>query len=189
MPTGQYTAADISDPNDFTDKYNTPLPPGHQAVYEQWARGNGQDPVKGKYDYDLQGAYLANSGSGGERGHFTDQFKKPNHTTFSDQSQYHGLDGYVGGTWGDPKPGQTQGTFTPSQTNLGFNSQDQLQSYFNRVEPATNLLPAQPPPTPTGKRGQYSYADLAGTPPVPPSPMNQLTNALGGILLPGQPKQ
>ncbi len=188
MPTGQYTAADVSD--DFTDKYNTPIPSGRQAAYEQWARANGQDPVKGKYDYDLQGAYLANSGSG-ERGHFTDQFKKPNHTTFSDQSQYHGLDGYTGGTWGDPKPGETQGTFQPSQTNLGFNSQDQLQSYFNKVEPGTRLLPAQPVPQPTGRRGQYTYADLAGNPaPVaPPSPMNQLTNALGNVLLPGQPKQ
>lgn len=111
MPIGQYTLADlVSDPLDFTDKYNTPISAAQFAAYQAWARANGQDPVKGKYDYDLQGAFLAGSKTGA-RGHLTDQFKKPNHPTFSNESQYNGIDGYVGGQW-------TPQGYAPSVTNI-----------------------------------------------------------------------
>ncbi len=46
-------------------------------------------------DYDLRGAYAAGQTRDG-RGHMTDQFKKPNHPTFSNESQYaeHGTPGH-----------------------------------------------------------------------------------------------
>jgi hypothetical protein len=124
---------DVNEPLlDFTQQYNTPLPAKQQAAYEAWARQNGQDPVKGRYDYDLQGAFAADSGKSGS-GHFTDQFKKPNHPTFSDESQYHGVDGYEGGKW-------TDAGYQPSVTNLTFRTPAQLQQYFQQVEPDTKLL-------------------------------------------------
>lgn len=172
MPTGAYTPADIvPDPLDFTAKYNTPLPAGQQAAYIQWAKKIGQDPVKGRYDYDLQGAFL-NGASAAGNGHLTDQFKKPNHPTFSDQSQYSGLDGYTGGTWADPVPGVSPGTYQPSQTNLAFRNPAQLQKYFAQTEPDTKLLPALPVPKPTGKGGHYTIGDLMAAPasPQPISP-------------------
>jgi hypothetical protein len=135
MPTGSYTTADIdqtADPLDFTDRYNTMLPASMLWDYIKWARLIGQDPVKGRYDYDLQGAFM-NRVQADARGHLTDRYKKPNHPTFSDQSMYNGMDGYTGGSW-------TDAGYRPSQTNLTFRTPDQLKSYFLRVEPDTPLL-------------------------------------------------
>ena len=142
------------DPLDFTNKYNTPLPPGSEGAYAVWAKRMGQDPVKGKYDYDLQGAFLQGSGPAAS-GHFTDAFKKPNHPTFSSESQYNGVDGYVGGKWTDKG-------YRPSVTNVQFHTQPGLASYFKTTEPGTALLPPAPTPTPTGANGNYRISDLTG---------------------------
>ncbi len=69
-----------------------------------------------------------------DRGHTTDKFKKPNHPTFSDESQYSGQNGNVGGHWGD------DGTFTPSNTNLTQHTSAELQQYFKQNEPDTKLV-------------------------------------------------
>jgi hypothetical protein len=129
-----------SDPLDFTSKYNTPLPADKQAAYAKWAKKLGQDPDKGRYDYDLQGAFLAGLAPDG-RGHLDDQFKKPNEPTFSDQSQYHGVDGYTGGTWINAPGGRSGQFYQPSATNLKFQGQQELQNYFTAQEPDYRLLP------------------------------------------------
>jgi hypothetical protein len=65
------------------DDYNTAVP--DEAAFQQWKAANAPDDSG--IDYDLRGAYLANM-QRAENGHMGDQFKKPNHPTFSDQSQY-----------------------------------------------------------------------------------------------------
>lgn len=146
------------DQNDFTDRYNTPIPAEKKQAYQAWAKANGQDPVKGRYDYDLQGAFLGGAGQAGN-GHFPDTYKKPNHTTFSDQSQYHGIDGYTGGTWVPQQGGKW--SFRPTQTNLAFTSAPDLQQYMKTVEQGkVNVAPARQLPAPTGQGGGYTIADL-----------------------------
>lgn len=156
-----------SDPLDFTDKYNTPIPPEKQAQFDQWAntrkQATGRDPRNDRYDYDVNGFFLSGAATD-PRGHGSDQFKKPNHPTFSDESQYNGVDSYVGGKW-------TDAGYQPSVTNLQFRSQPGLQQYFNAVEPETKLLPAQPVPAPTGRSGQYRISDLTNQPAPAPVPM------------------
>ena len=105
--------------------------------YNQWlineTKTQGRDVWKDMYDYDLKGYFLSgewqNRGAGG---HGIDKFKKPNHPTFSNESMYHGVDGYEGGTWGD-------GTYSPSKTNLKFFKKDQLENYFKEREPDVML--------------------------------------------------
>ena len=154
-----------SDPLDFSNKYNTPIPPEKQKLFDQWAvaqkQKTGKDPRGDRYDYDVNGDWLSGSATD-SRGHGSDQFKKPNHPTFSDQSQYNGLDGYVGGSWVDPSTGSPNGAYKPSQTNIQFHGQDGLQDYFKKVEPGTALLPPEPVPTPTGSGGIYTIKDLTG---------------------------
>lgn len=120
-------------------KYNTKLNPQEELLFQGWKQKNA--PNDSGEDYDLRGAYKADlSGKlkRDSRGHTTDQFKKPNHPTFSDQSQYHGKDGFVGGKWGDDN------SFTPSATNLKMKSPQQLQEYFKAQEPQSKLnLPQQ----------------------------------------------
>ena len=97
------------------------------------------------YDYDMQGWYKANPNADPDADgiHYPDTFKKPNHPTFSNQSQYHGIDGNQGGQWQQQQNGSY--TFQPGTTNLkNFQPQD-LQDYFNKVEPNNTLqLPSLP---------------------------------------------
>lgn len=71
-------------------RWNTPLPQNQVQPFQQWQMQNAPmgDIIQGDgADYDYQGAFLAglqrNLASGQ---HFTDQFKKPNHPTFSNES-------------------------------------------------------------------------------------------------------
>ena len=116
--------------------YDTPLSPADEAAYVKWAIANGR--TNDTEDYDMRGAFKAGTGASGN-GHFTDQFKKPWHPTFSDQSQYHGVDGNQGGTWTPLSDGRY--AFTPGPTNMKNWPVAALQAYWDKVEaPAGNVL-------------------------------------------------
>lgn len=66
--------------------FNTPLPAARQIEYSNWKTANA--PNDSGYDYDLVGAFLAGVTRDPATGHMPDTFKKPNHPTFSNQSQY-----------------------------------------------------------------------------------------------------
>lgn len=116
---------------DYTEKYNTKLSPQEEAAYQQWATENNRS--KDDYDYDMRGAWKAGIASD-PRGHFPDTYKKPNHPTFSDQSQYNGVDGYVGGHWSEDGK-----EYVPSHTNIEMYGQPGLERYFKEREPNTKL--------------------------------------------------
>jgi hypothetical protein len=143
---GSLNTFPVKDQLDFSDQYNTPIPPEKMQAFNQWRAAQqaktGKDPIHDRYDYDVNGFFLSGGGTD-ERGHATDQFKKPNHPTFSNESIYHGKDGNIGGAW------STQGGknfYTPSSTNLRFRNQSQLQNYFDTSEPDVNLMPSYPSP-------------------------------------------
>jgi hypothetical protein len=119
----------MADHMDFTDKYNTQLSPQEESDYQTWASQNNRE--KDTYDYDMRGAWKEGL-TGGEdpRGHFPDTYKKPNHPTFSDESKYHGVDGYYGGTW---TTSMGKDVFTPGPTNLYGN--EDLKRYMSVAEP------------------------------------------------------
>ena len=119
---------------DMTNQYNTQLTPDEEAKFQSWVKANGRE--NDFVDYDMRGAWKAGAGQAAN-GHFPDTYKKPNHPTFSDQSQYNGKDGYVGGKWtGD----DTSATFTPSESNLKNMPPADLQKYFNEREPNSKLM-------------------------------------------------
>ncbi len=135
MPNG----APGNDPLDFTERYNTQLSPQDEAAFQSWtqqqSKAVGRDVSGDTYDYDLRGWWQANPNASLSGGHLTDQFKKPNHPTFSDQSQYHGVDGMQGGQWQQQSDGSY--AFTPGATNVF--SVPELQDYFARVEKGNTL--------------------------------------------------
>lgn len=67
------------------NEYNTDLG-GDEDKFQAWKAENA--PKDSGYDYDLRGAYKAGVKADPESGHWPDTFKKPNHPTFSNQSQY-----------------------------------------------------------------------------------------------------
>lgn len=92
--------------------YETKLTPEEESGFQAWKSTNA--PNDSGADYDLRGAFKAGI-SPAENGHWPDTFKKPDHPTFSDESQYAvGADAAKAGHWdGDtfiPPPGETKET-------------------------------------------------------------------------------
>lgn len=123
---------------DLTSQFNTALSPADEAKFQSWAKALG--PQGNTYDYDLRGAFKAGAGQAAN-GHFPDTFKKPNHPTFSDQSQYSSQE-TPGGHW-EQQPDKTW-TFTASPYQLQHHDPEDLQRYFQKVEPHNKLI-VQPP--------------------------------------------
>ena len=124
---------------DLTNQYNTKLSPTDEATFQQWSTANPR--LSNTYDYDARGFWKAGAGTS-NNGHGSDQWKKPNHPTFSTGSQYNGIDGNQGGTWGKQPNGSW--TFAPGKTNMQNYSEDDLKDYFDKVEPSNKLLLPQP---------------------------------------------
>ncbi len=122
---------------DLTDQYNTQLPPLLESQFQSWLRQSGKQ--LDLYDYDLRGAWLKGEVGRGDD-HMPDTWKKPNHPTFSDQSQYSG-EKTPGGKWEQSPDGAW--SFTPSEYNLKQHSIDEMQEYWQRAEPPQNKLQIQ----------------------------------------------
>jgi len=124
----------LKDPYDFSDRYNTRL---SAAEEKRFLKSSMASDV---YDYDSRGEWKAIEDGElprrkpGEHG--TDKYKKPNHPTFSDESIYHGRDGYEGGHWEKGDDGKTR--FRVGKTNMM--SKAALRGYMEQREPDVELI-------------------------------------------------
>lgn len=118
----------------MTDVYDTYLTPEQEQDYQSKF---GDDASR---DYDMRGYYADNPGvsPNTDGQHYTDQYKKPWHPTFSDESMYNGVAGNRGGSWGTDADGKD--TFTPGATNLQLHGVLGLQDYFDKNEPNITLM-------------------------------------------------
>jgi hypothetical protein len=91
-------------------KYETKLTPQQEQAFQQWKQTNA--PNDSGQDYDFRGAFIAGVAPDAN-GHWPDTFKKPNHPTFSDQSQYAKDRPDLAGSW----KGEL---FVPPQTTDGL---------------------------------------------------------------------
>jgi len=88
----------------YNDRYNTPLNKKEQKAFDEWvaeeSKRRGRNILMDKGAYDVQGFWKSGDYKNmDEDNHGTDTWKKPNHPTFSNQSKYHGVDGFYGGNW------------------------------------------------------------------------------------------
>jgi len=153
------------------DPYTTKLTPDEQVRFKQWVAEQsikrGRNVAQDSADYDLQGQFKANPGA--DVGHMPDTFKKPNHPTFSDESQYSGAPGaYKGGHW----EGQS---FAPSVDMLKNGHEPlALKQYMDEAEPNVTLkLPPEAPELgmmPTEPDADYMALPPAAAPKVAPLP-------------------
>lgn len=79
-------AAQAPAPAAALPSFDTPLPPDQETAFQAWKAQNA--PNDSGQDYDLRGAFKAGVGPDLTTGHWPDTFKKPNHPTFSVESQY-----------------------------------------------------------------------------------------------------
>jgi len=165
-----------ADPRDFTERYNTQLSPEDEQKFNLWAQANNR--VKDSYDYDMRGAYqelMSGQTQQADNGHFTDKFKKPNHPTFSNESQYNGVDGFSGGQWVETPKGTS---FAPGQSQSKLWPADELGQYFKQTEPDITLM--QP-----DRMDRIANGSVLPTPPMP-----AITTARAGAfdhLIPKEP--
>ena len=101
----------------FRDKYNTQLKPGEKRRFNRWvakeSKRQGRDILMDMGAYDVQGFWKSGDYKRMDQdNHGSDTWKKPNHPTFSNQSKYHGADGWYGGNWTE------DGGYQPSKQTL-----------------------------------------------------------------------
>jgi len=73
------------------NEYRTPMNPQQEASYQMYRSNLGDQGNDTNYDlrgYWLNNVYMKNNGEHIKGEHFDDMYKKPNHPTFSDESQY-----------------------------------------------------------------------------------------------------
>ena len=135
----------MADPLDFTDRYNTPLDPQNEVLYQAWLRDQsqaaGRDMSNDAYNYDMRGAFLGGAGRA-DNNHWPDTFKKPNHPSFSSQSMYHGADGHMGGQWGG-QDGIWRGTWIKIWPVTATDTQPDAPLCLYRLTPPLTPLRAQ----------------------------------------------
>lgn len=123
-------------PRDLRDKFNTALSPQEEAQFQAWAKKTGRE--SDTYDYDLRGAWKADA-KAATNGHLPDTWKKPNHPTFSVESQYSGpASGLIGGQWVDK--GKGRWAFKASEYNAQNMTPEELRKYFAEREPDSELV-------------------------------------------------
>lgn len=103
--------------------------------FEQW-RSQLPQNLQGAQDYDLRGAYAAHLAPA-PNGHLPDDYKLPNHMTFSDDSRYSNQQ-HQGGQWRQAPNGQW--VFWASPYNMAMHSAGTLSDYFKQYEPGSTLV-------------------------------------------------
>lgn len=143
---------------DLTNQFNTALSSPQESQFEAWQQ-KLPARLRSARDYDLRGAWKAGAQEAAN-GHLTDEFKKPNHPTFSSESIYSGKNGEQGGQWSKDKADKW--IFKPGASNLKNYGQQGLEDYFKRSEPDSILDMGKPPAE------LASLYDLMNHPPGPP---------------------
>ena len=113
----------------YRDRFNTSLNKEEEKLFNEWgtkeSERQGRDIMMDKGAYDIQGFWKSGDYKKMDQdNHGTDTWKKPNHPTFSNQSKYHGIDGFYGGNWnpdGGYQPSkQTASSYGPSYYSRMF---------------------------------------------------------------------
>lgn len=122
------------DQRDFSGQFNTSLDEYEEAHFQQ----EMGDRAKDVYDFDIRGQWKAGIVQGAANGHIgDDRFKKPNHPTYSEESQYAGEHG-KGGKW-EYRDGEPV-AFHASTANLVHTDAEDLKRYFDANEPGVKLI-------------------------------------------------
>jgi hypothetical protein len=175
-------------------KYETKLLPSEEPAFQAWKQKYA--PNDSGVDYDLRGAFKAGVTPDPATGHMPDTFKKPNHPTFSVESQYAkdrpDLAGYwQGNTYVAPKGkppstgAQLASTVRPNESAPGSAFEPtpgEQQFLVGGAEPAAPAAaaPAAAPATAIATGPTTTASARAATPPKPVGTLGeQIIKAMG----------
>jgi hypothetical protein len=115
----------------YLDKFNTPLTDKEKKEFDTWvakeSKRQGRNIMMDKGAYDIQGFWKSGDYKNMDKdNHGTDDWKKPNHPTFSNESKYHGINGFYGGNWTE------NGGYQPSKQTLELYGPDYYNWMFGK---------------------------------------------------------
>ena len=154
----------------MSDPYETLLEPVDELRFRQWKERHA--PKDSGADYDLRGAFQSGV-TPAANGHWPDTYKKPNHPTFSVESQYARLAPERAGRWSGEMyipPRQEMFPMNPSQINPQM-----LAMLLQNPELMKQIQGGMPPGGP-----QQPMGAPMGAPPMQPPQ---------GMPMPGMPPQ
>lgn len=145
--------------------YDTQLSPQEETRFQSWKQQYA--PNDAGADYDLRGAFKAGLVPDSKTGHWPDTFKKPNHPTFSNESQYAvGDDAAKAGHWegdkfipADSAPPRFDEFVKAQQPPL---KTPRVTSSVKEVDTGTEI-PTEKPPTPIAFQPDARPNKLPGT--------------------------
>ncbi len=162
----------------MTDQYETKLTPEEEKAFQPWKQQYA--PKDSGQDYDLRGAFKAGLTPDPNNGHWSDQFKKPNHETFSVESQYAvGANAAKAGHWegeqfvpaSKNKKEVNVGNAVTNEDNVSNDPQREAVGNGQALPPAPPVMPpplVMPAETITGS--SYTGSDIVrNNPYVPPA--------------------
>lgn len=173
--------------------YDTALSPEEETQFQAWKRKYA--PHDSGEDYDLRGAFKAGL-QPAENGHWADTYKKPNHPTFSDQSQYAAFGNpgsWEGDTYIAPKEKRTmQPTLaSPSGNYADPSLSPQVQEWIRKQlmdqmmsQQARGVIPNTPQQLPNNPTPMSSDAGMLPPPNQPALPPPAAAASDAGMLPP-----
>lgn len=156
----------------------TKLSPKEEKGFQAW-RATLPERLQSDSDYDLRGFYKKNPTFklGGPDAHLTDEFKLPNHETFSNESRYYNdKTAHLGGHW---EQGQDGGwAFVPNDTNykrriVEDKNGNRVEDHAEQIHASDEIFGREPGrKAPKGFERLAAAADLPekGTPVEPDFP-------------------
>ena len=161
----------VADSAPSPSSYDTKLSPSDETAFQSWKQQYA--PKDSGADYDLRGAFKAGLKPDPQTGHWPDTFKKPNHPTFSNESQYAvGPNAAKAGSWAGPNhdqfvpPGHQQASWddsTPPDTRTLAQRQADSKAAFEAASPKNVLAPDANTPWNILKGLGRTGANFAGT--------------------------
>ena len=142
--------AETSTDEEYRARFNTELTPDEEKKYQAFVADESakrkRDVGMDEIDYDLRGDWKRGA-ERDDRGHGGDEFKKPNHPTFSEHSVYHGSENEdgtknTGGKWHYENPDQPDmpTAFEQSDTNKQHWPTYAIEDYLKRNEEGVRLI-------------------------------------------------
>jgi len=110
--------------------YDTKLSPQEELQFKGWKKKYA--PRDSGADYDLRGAFKSGLTPNPDTGHWPDTFKKPNHPTFSVESQYAKDRPDLAGRWEGEK-------YIPAGTESDFSLPDMVSQAIQKMAPIKKL--------------------------------------------------
>ena len=158
--------------------FETKLSKEEEGQYQDWKSIHA--PNDSGFDYDFRGAFKAGVTPDNESNHWPDTFKKPNHPTFSDQSQYAKDAPHLAGSWNEDTyipPANIDALIAAAPNFANSSVIDQMSATAERSRPGDSFESV----VNKAKKDTPSFTEYTGNPKELPTFTDHIMGLVKGI--------